>query len=89
MEFDLFVKKGVDRPFDDNDGIITGEHAFRVIPEDESCEGIQIDRATVRVEVSYTSADGILLHYVIRPLKPKTGKTVKPYYKSTGTTESK
>jgi hypothetical protein len=89
LEFDLFVKKGKARPFEDNDGVIAGEHAFRVIPEDDECEGAQIDRSTIRLEDSYTSADGILLHYVIRPLKPKTGKTVKPYYKSTGTTESK
>lgn len=79
FEFDLFVKKGVARPFDDNDGIITGEHAFRIIPEDDTCEGAQIDRCTLRVEESYSTADGKLLHYVGRCLKPATGKTVKPY----------
>lgn len=79
LEFDLFVKKGVDRPFDDNDGLISGEHAFRVVPEDASCEGCQIDRAVVRCEESYSTADGKLLHYVAKCLKPKTGKTVKPY----------
>ena len=36
LEFDLFVKKGKDRPFEDNDGLISGEHAFRVIPEDDT-----------------------------------------------------
>lgn len=79
FEFDLFVKKGVERPFEDNDGIIAGEHAFRIQPEDTTCEGIQIDRATVRVEESYTAADGIMLHYVARCLKPASGKTIKPY----------
>ena len=82
FEFDLFVKKGKERPFEDNDGIIAGEHAFRLTPEDEDCEGLQIDRATVRVEESYSTADGKMLHYVVRCLKPKTGKTVKPYTKS-------
>lgn len=81
FEFDLFVKKGKERPFEDNDGIIAGEHAFRLTPEDEDCEGLQIDRATVRVEESYSTADGKMLHYVVRCLKPKTGKTVKPYTK--------
>ena len=81
FEFDLFVKKGKERPFEDNDGIIAGEHAFRLTPEDEECEGLQIDRATVRVEESYSTADGKMLHYVVRCLKPKTGKTVKPYTK--------
>ena len=79
FEFDLFVKKGKERPFEDNDGIIAGEHAFRLTPEDEDCEGLQIDRATVRVEESYSTADGKMLHYVAKCLKPKTGKTVKPY----------
>ena len=82
LEFDIFVKKGGTRPFTDNDGIISGEQAFRVTPADETCEGIQIDRSVVRVEESYSTADGILLHYVAKCLKPATGNTVKPYTKS-------
>lgn len=82
FEFDLFVKKGENRPFDDDDGVITGEHAFRLTPEDEECEGILIDRCSLRVEESYTTADGKLLHYVAKCLKPKAGKTVKPYVKA-------
>lgn len=79
FEFDLFVKKGVARPFNDTDGIISGEHAFRIIPEDPTTEGVQIDRCTLRVEESYTAADGKLLHYVAKCLKPATGATLKPY----------
>ena len=82
FEFDLFVKKGGKRPFEDNDGVISGEHAFRVTPEDEECEGIQIDRSTVRCEESYSTAEGKLLHYVAKVLKPATGKSVKPYIKT-------
>ena len=83
LEFDLFVKKGGTRPFTGNDGIISGEHAFRVVPADDACEGIQIDRSVVRVEESYSTADGILLHYVAKCLKPAEGNTVKPYTKTT------
>lgn len=82
LVFDLFVKKGKERPWDDEDGIIPGEHAVRLTPEDEDCEGIQIDRCTIRCEESYTSTDGKLLHYVCKVLKPKTGKMVKPYFKN-------
>ena len=82
LEFDLFVKKGKKRPWDDDDGIIEGEHAFRITPEDEDCEGIQIDRCKLRVEESYATADGIMLHYVAQILKPKNGKKVKPYFKN-------
>ena len=41
LEFDIFVKKGHQRPFADEDGNIVGEHAFRISPEGENCEGIQ------------------------------------------------
>ena len=82
FEFDLFVKKGKTRPWDDVDGVIAGEHAIRVTPEDDTCEGIQIDRCTLRVEENYSTAEGILLHYVAKVLKPKTGKMVKPYTKN-------
>lgn len=79
LEFDLFVKKGVARAFDDNDGVIAGEFAFRITPEDKSTEGVQIDRSSLRVEESYTTADGKILHYVAKCLKPATGKIVKEY----------
>lgn len=82
LEWDNFVKKGVDRPFEDTDGVITGEHAFRYTPEDDTTEGFLIERASVHCEESYSTADGKLLHYVARCLKPKSGKTVKPYTKT-------
>ena len=83
LEFDLFVKKGGTRPFTDDDGVISGEHCFRITPEDDTCEGAQIDRSVVSVEESYSAADGKLLHYVAKCLKPASGKTVKPYTKTT------
>lgn len=83
FEFDIFVKKGKARPFADEDGIVEGEHAFRIVPEDTSCEGTQIDRSIVSVEESYSSADGKMLHYVVKPLKPATGKMIKPYTETT------
>ena len=76
-----FVKKGGTRPFTDTDGVITGEHAIRITPEDEACEGILIDRCILRVEEEYTTADGKLLHYYAKCLKPASGQTIKPYTK--------
>ena len=77
LEFDLFVKKDVDPPFTDVDGVIQGEHAFRLIPEDPTAKGYLIDRAKVAVTESYTSAEGGLMHYVIKVLKPKEGEFLK------------
>lgn len=82
LEFDLFIKKGVDLPFDDTDGVIAGEHAIRVTPEDDTCKGILIDRCTIRAEHSYTTADGVIIKYICKVLKPKTGKMVKEYKKT-------
>lgn len=82
LEFDLFVKKGKERPFEDIDGVIAGEHAFRYTPEDEETEGFLIDRSTVSVEESYSTADGKLLHYKVKCLKPAKGKKLKPYIKA-------
>lgn len=79
LEFDIFVQKGMPRPFSDEDGNIVGEHAFRVSPEGEGCEGIQIDRCKLRCEESYSTAEGKLLHYVAKILRPAQGKSIKPY----------
>lgn len=79
LEFDLFVKKGVARPFVDVDGFIAGEYAFRITPEDRAAEGSLIERCTLRVDESYTTADGKILHYVAKCLKPASGKIVKEY----------
>lgn len=81
LEFDLFVKKGEARPIVDTDGVIEGEHAFRITPEDPECTGALIERCTLRVEDSFSTEDGALLHYVARCLKPATGNTVKEYVK--------
>lgn len=84
LEWDNFVKKDVKLPFDDTDGVITGEHAFRFTPEDTTTEGFLIERAIVSAQVNYSSADGKIVHYSAKCLKPKSGKTVKPYTKTAG-----
>ena len=79
LTFTEFVKKGKKPIFEDADGVVAGEHAFRFLPEDPTCEGRQIDCATVRVVETFTTADGILRQYKAKGKKPKTGNTVKPY----------
>lgn len=79
LEFEMFVKKGETRPIEDNDGVIAGEHAFRVVPEDPTCEGSQIDFARGTVAESFSTADGKMLKYTFDCLKPAEGKIVKPY----------
>lgn len=83
FSFTEFVKKGKDPVFEDSDGVVAGEHAFRFLPEDDTCEGRKIDCAIVRVVETFTTADGILRQYKARAKKPKTGNTVKKYVKPT------
>ena len=81
LEYDLFVKKPaggqVVLPFNIVDGVVQGEFAHRVIPEDDSCVGIQIDRATIHVVEDFSSEDGVLLHVKVHAMKPAAGNTVK------------
>lgn len=82
LSFTEFVKKGKTPIFEDADGVVSGEHAFRFLPEDDSCEGRQIDCSIVRVVETFTTADGLLRQYKARCKKPKTGNTVKKYTKT-------
>jgi hypothetical protein len=44
-------------------------------------------RAVVKVEESYAAADGILLHYEAKALKPANGNMVQPYTESSTSTK--
>lgn len=87
FEVEVFVKKGDTRPIEDEDGVIPDEYAVRLTPEDEQCEGFLIDRNNASVEESWSSADGKMLKYSFDAKKPKTGKTLKPYTKTTAPAE--
>lgn len=84
LSFQLFMKKGESLPWADNDGVIAGEHAIQVIPEDPTCIGIQIDRCAIRAVMDYSSSDGILVTYNCKVLKPATGNMVKTNVISAG-----
>lgn len=79
LEFELFVKKGDEKPIEDEDGIITDSYAVRLTPEDPACQGFIIDKASVAVLETWSSADGARWKYTFSGLKPKTGKIMKPY----------
>ena len=73
ITWEMFVKKGVEPPFDGADGVIAGEHAFRFTP----CKGWRVDRATVSATISFSTSEGTLYKYKAKVLKPKTGKAFK------------
>ena len=75
--WEMFVKKGVEPPFDGEDGVIAGEHAFRFTPDDPACKGGRVDRATVSAAISFSTSEGTLYKYKAKVLKPKAGKAFK------------
>lgn len=77
ITWEMFVKKGVETPFDGEEGVIAGEHAFRFTPDDPTCKGWRVDRATVSATISFSTSEGTLYKYKAKVLKPKAGKAFK------------
>lgn len=64
-------------PITDVDGVVADEYAVQVIPENPDAIGVQIDRASVNVQTSFSSQDGLIKTYTFDALKPSSGATVK------------
>lgn len=79
FEFEVRAAKGRSKPIEDADGVVDGEYAVRLTPEDATVEGILIDKATVSVEETFDTAEGKKWKYTFDVLKPATGNQVKPY----------
>lgn len=60
-------------PITDTDGVVSGEFAIQVIPEETDGLGITIERASCHVTTSYTAADGIIKTYYFDALVPSSG----------------
>lgn len=58
FEFEVRAAKRISETDQDSDGVVEGEYAFRLIPEDAECEGILIERSVVSVEESFDTAEG-------------------------------
>lgn len=86
LEFDVFIGAGDQRPFEDVDGVIEGEYQFKITPESPKATGIKIARASVSCEDNYTTSEGILLHYIVKCLKPEKGKTIDTFANEASTT---
>lgn len=74
LELEIRSAKGRAKPVEDTDGIIEGEYAVILQPENPTAEGLQIDRCVVSVEDSY---DGERIRYIFNVLKPNVGSQVK------------
>ena len=82
FEFEVRAAKGRSKPIPDSDGVVEGEYAVRLTPEDSTVEGILIDKATVSVEETFDTAEGKKWKYTFDVLKPASGNQVKSYVAS-------
>lgn len=77
LEFSIRLGSDREKPFEDEDGVIPGEYAIMLQPEDPTVEGLKIDKCVISLEDSYSAEEGIMLKYSADVLKPATGNQVK------------
>lgn len=77
FEFELRAGKGRAKPVEDIDGIISGEYAVKLQPEDPTVEGIVIDRSVMSMEETFDTENGKKWKYTFDVLKPSIGNQVK------------
>jgi hypothetical protein len=75
----LFAKKEAVKPIVDEDGRVLQNYAVRLIPEDPTLEGWIMERTSVSVVETWSSADGKLWEYTFEGLVPLNGNILKPY----------
>lgn len=81
VTFDLFATKGASKPIFDVDGVVAKNYALRIIPEDATQSGYQMDYCSVNVQDVFTPKDGGLWRYTFDVLKPLDGShQIKEYY---------
>lgn len=71
LAYQLFVKKNVKQPFKTIDGIVEGNYAVAVQPEDPSIPGVYLGKTTIGAEEAMTSADGGLITYTHSAVIPE------------------
>lgn len=66
--------KGRKRPISDNDGVVAHNYAIALQPEDKDVQGFCMEKTTVSVEDSFSTADGGVWAYTFDALKPDADK---------------
>lgn len=77
MKFDVRTIVGREDFVENIDGVIEGEYALRLQPEDPESKGIIIDMCMLSVVDNFSAGDGLTLSYSAKALKPRAGRTVK------------
>lgn len=79
LECELYANDSATKPIADVDGVVTGEYAVRITPEDSTLKGKIMDKTSVSVTETFDAAIGEKWKYTFAGLKPATGTIVKDY----------
>lgn len=74
LAINIRAAKGRKRPISDNDGVVQHNYALALQPEDPEVQGFCMEKTTVSVEDTFTSADGGVWAYTFDALKHSTDK---------------
>ncbi|MBO5957418.1 MAG: hypothetical protein J6Q39_07680 [Bacteroidales bacterium] len=77
LAYTIRIAKGKTQPFEALDGVVDGEYAVAVVPEDPNVPGIMIDKSVVSAEDTFSTAEGGAVTYTHDALQPNTGSQVK------------
>lgn len=77
LAYQIRIAKGKVMPFNAIDGIVEGEYAVAVQPEDPAVPGIMMKKSVVSAEDTYASADGGAIIYTHDALQPNEGSQVE------------
>lgn len=73
LSFELFEKKGEEKPIEDTDGVIDTTYAIRLTPEDATNNGYIMKKCSVSCLNTWKSADGGRWKYTFDALVPDDG----------------
>ena len=74
LSLNIRSAKGRKRPISDRDGVVSHNYAVALQPEDSDVQGFCMEKTTVSVEDTFTSADGGIWAYTFDALKAAADK---------------
>lgn len=77
LAYQIRVAKGKTQPFNAIDGVVEGEYAVAVQPEDPAVPGIMMKKSVVSAEDTYAAAEGGAIIYTHDALQPNEGSQVE------------
>jgi hypothetical protein len=80
LVFQLFAKKGKTKPIMDDDGVVLGNYAVRITPEDPTATGWQMMKCNVSVVDTWSAEEGQLWEYTFDGLVPDGGGKILQEY---------